>query len=82
MQLIGVQLGHNVLLWYSRQLSDASRVSMNSDDRSEMLRLDMVGDWSTRKAKGYLEIVFLDEQNFIDWTRSTTLVSRQNIVMR
>ena len=38
-------------------------------------------DWSTEKAKEYLEIFFKDEQNFIDWTRSTILVSRENIVM-
>jgi hypothetical protein len=39
------------------------------------------GDWSTAKAKEYLEIFFKDEQNFIDWTRSTILVSKENIVM-
>ena len=38
-------------------------------------------DWSTDKAKEYLEIFFKDEQNFIDWTRSTILVSKENIVM-
>jgi len=38
-------------------------------------------DWSTEKAKEYLEIFFKDEQNFIDWTRSTILVSNENIVM-
>ena len=38
-------------------------------------------DWSTEKAKEYLEIFFKDEQNFIDWTRSTILVSEENIVM-
>ena len=38
-------------------------------------------DWSTEKAKEYLEIFFKDEQNFIDWTRSTILVSKENIVM-
>ena len=37
--------------------------------------------WSTEKAKQYLEIFFKDEQNFIDWTRSTILVSKENIVM-
>lgn len=38
-------------------------------------------DWSTAKAKEYLEIFFKDEQNFIDWTRSTILVSEENVVM-
>ncbi len=38
-------------------------------------------DWSTDKAKEYLEIFFKDEQNFIDWTRSTIIVSNENIVM-
>ena len=38
-------------------------------------------DWSTEKAKEYLEIFFKDEQNFIDWTRSTILVSKENVVM-
>jgi hypothetical protein len=38
-------------------------------------------DWSTDKAKEYLEIFFTDEQNFIDWTRSTILVAKENIVM-
>jgi hypothetical protein len=38
-------------------------------------------DWSTDKAKEYLNIFFKDEQNFIDWTRSTILVSKENIVM-
>ncbi len=38
-------------------------------------------DWSTAKAKEYLEIFFKDEQNFIDWQRSTILVSTENIVM-
>ena len=38
-------------------------------------------DWSTDRAKEYLEIFFKDEQNFIDWTRSTILVSNENIVM-
>ena len=38
-------------------------------------------DWSTEKAKEYLDIFFEDEQNFIDWTRSTILVSNENIVM-
>jgi len=34
-------------------------------------------NWSTEKAKGYLEIFFKDEQNFIDWSRSTILVSKE-----
>ena len=38
-------------------------------------------DWSTEKAKEYLEIFFKDEQNFIDWSRSTILVSNETIVM-
>jgi hypothetical protein len=38
-------------------------------------------DWSTEKAKEYLEIFFKDEQNFIDWTRSTILVSNENVVI-
>ena len=38
-------------------------------------------DWSTAKAKEYIKIFFKDEQNFIDWTRSTILVSKENIVM-
>lgn len=37
-------------------------------------------DWSTEKAKEYLEIFFKDEQNFIDWNRSTILVSNENHV--
>lgn len=35
------------------------------------------GNWSTEKAKEYLDIFFKDEQNFIDWTRSTILVSKE-----
>ena len=38
-------------------------------------------DWSTEKAKEYLQIFFKDEQNFIDWTRSTILVSREIVAM-
>ncbi|MFK8113129.1 MAG: EthD domain-containing protein [Rubripirellula sp.] len=34
-------------------------------------------DWSTEKAKEYLNIFFKDEQNFIDWSRSTILVSKE-----
>ncbi len=37
--------------------------------------------WSTEKVKEYIEIFFKDEQNFVDWTRSTILVSNENIVM-
>ena len=38
-------------------------------------------DWSTEKAREYIEIFFKDEQNFIDWSRSTILVSNENVVM-
>ena len=38
-------------------------------------------DWSTEKAREYIEIFFKDEQNFIDWSRSTILVSKENVVM-
>ena len=38
-------------------------------------------NWSTDKAKEYIETFFKDEQNFIDWTRSTILVSNENVVM-
>lgn len=38
-------------------------------------------DWTTDKAKEYLEIFFKDEQNFIDWTRSTILVSKEVVVI-
>jgi len=38
-------------------------------------------DWSTDKAKEYVKIFYEDEQNFIDWTRSTIVVSKENIVM-
>ena len=41
----------------------------------------LVRDWSTEKAKGYVGIFFEDEQNFIDWSRSTILVSEERIVM-
>ena len=37
-------------------------------------------DWSTDKAKEYVQIFFEDEKNFIDWSRSTILVSRENHV--
>ncbi len=39
-------------------------------------------NWSTEKAKEYLEIFFADEQNFVDWTRSTILVSEENVVIQ
>ena len=38
-------------------------------------------DWSTEKAKEYIGIFYADEQNFIDWTRSTILVSKEVVVM-
>ena len=38
-------------------------------------------DWSTEKAREYIEIFFKDEQNFIDWSQSTILVSNENVVM-
>lgn len=38
-------------------------------------------DWSTEKAKEYIAIFFKDEQNFIDWTRSTIIVSNENVVI-
>ncbi len=38
---------------------------------------DLETNWSTAKAKQYIEIFFKDEQNFIDWSRSTILVSRE-----
>ena len=34
-------------------------------------------NWSTEQAKEYIEIFFKDEQNFIDWRRSTILVSKE-----
>ena len=33
-------------------------------------------DFSTAKAKEYIGIFFKDEQNFVDWSRSTILVSK------
>ena len=39
-------------------------------------------DWSTDKAKEYVNIFFQDEQNFIDWSRSTILVSNEFVVMQ
>ena len=38
-------------------------------------------DWSTDQAKEYIGIFFEDEKNFIDWSRSTILVSKENVVM-
>ena len=38
-------------------------------------------DWSTDKAKETIRAFFADEQNFIDWSRSTILVSEELVVM-
>ena len=38
-------------------------------------------DWSTDDAKRILQVFFEDEKNFIDWSRSTILVSREIVVM-
>ena len=38
-------------------------------------------DWSTDKAQEYVGLFFKDEQNFVDWSRSTILVSNEYIVM-
>lgn len=38
-------------------------------------------DWSTDQAKEFIQAFFEDEQNFIDWSRSTILVSKENVVM-
>jgi len=38
-------------------------------------------NWSTEKTNEYIEMFFKDEQNFIDWSRSTILVSNENVVM-
>lgn len=38
-------------------------------------------DWSTDKAKEIVQAFFEDEKNFIDWSRSTILVSKEIIVM-
>ena len=38
-------------------------------------------DWSTERAKEILQAFFADEQNFIDWSRSTILVAEELIVM-
>ena len=47
-----------------------------------MLRIEdaLARDWSTEKAKETIQIFFDDEQNFIDWTRSTILVSEEREV--
>ena len=37
----------------------------------------LIKDWSTEKAKEYVGIFFEDEKNFIDWSRSTILVSNE-----
>ena len=41
----------------------------------------LMRDWSTEKAKEYVQIFFTDEKNFIDWSRSTIVVSREVVVM-
>ena len=38
-------------------------------------------NWSTDQAKAFIQAFFEDEQNFIDWSRSTILVSKENIVI-
>lgn len=38
-------------------------------------------NFSTAKAKEYIQIFFDDEKNFIDWSRSTILVSKEVVVM-
>lgn len=38
-------------------------------------------DWSVDKAKEYIQIFFNDEQNFIDWTRSTIVVGHEQVVI-
>jgi hypothetical protein len=38
-------------------------------------------NWSTEKAKEYVAIFFKDEQNFVDWSRSTILVSKEYVVV-
>jgi len=38
-------------------------------------------DWSTAKAKVILQAFFDDEKNFIDWSRSTILVSEEIVVI-
>ena len=41
----------------------------------------LVRDWSTDRAQEYVKTFFEDEKNFIDWTRSTILVSKENVVI-
>ena len=41
----------------------------------------LVRDWSTERAQDYVKTFFEDEKNFIDWTRSTILVSKENVVI-
>ena len=38
-------------------------------------------DWSTDAAKAVVQAFFEDEQNFIDWSRSTILLSKENAVV-
>ncbi len=38
-------------------------------------------NWSTEKVKEYIAIFFKDEQTFVDWSRSTILVSKEIVVM-
>ena len=38
-------------------------------------------DWSTDEAKRILQAFFEDEKNFIDWSRSTILVSEEIVVV-
>jgi uncharacterized protein (TIGR02118 family) len=38
-------------------------------------------DWSSDAAKQILQAFFEDEQNFIDWSRSTILVSEEIVVI-
>ena len=38
-------------------------------------------DWTTPKAKEYLKAFFEDEKNFVDWSRSTIMVSKEIIMM-
>ena len=38
-------------------------------------------DWTAESARPYLEAFIADEANFIDWSRSTILVSREIVMM-
>ena len=38
-------------------------------------------DWSSEQAEGILRAFFEDEQNFIDWSRSTILVSEELVMI-